>query len=41
MATFRKGKPYGLKDHIYRGLRTARPISGGGSFEVVGNDNSR
>jgi len=24
-----QGKPYELKDHVYRGLRVARPISEG------------
>jgi hypothetical protein len=47
MATYREGKPYGLKGQIYQGLRAARPIlrgwlidpaSDGGTREMIEQD---
>jgi hypothetical protein len=35
------GKPHGLKDQINRGLRAARLIPEGRSFEVYGNMHPR
>ncbi len=33
MVTCQEGKPYGLKDQIYQGLRAARPILRGWSLD--------